>query len=50
MPQYEGLSIDRMLNFMKNYHDMHNFMPSERREIVKLPREWIINVGATVVN
>ena len=39
-----------MLDFLQNYPDMHQFMPSERREIVKLPREWIINIGATVVN
>ena len=39
-----------MLAFLKDYPDMHNYMPAERREILKLPRDFIINVGATIVN
>ena len=39
-----------MLGFLQNFPDMHFHMPAERREVEKLPCDWIVNVGATVVN
>ena len=39
-----------MLNFLQDYPEMHLHMPAERREVEKLPRDWVINVGATIVN
>ena len=29
---------------------MHLHMPAEWREILKLPRDFIVNVGSTIVN
>ena len=50
MPQYENLSIQHMLDFLKDFPEMHLHMPAERREVEKLPRDFVINVGATIVN
>ena len=38
-----------ILDFLAQFEDMHHHMPSESHEIAKLPRGWVINVGATVV-
>ena len=48
-PQYENLSMEKILDFLAQFEAMHLFMPSEPHEIKKLPRAWVINVGATVV-
>ena len=50
VPQYENLSIQHMLDFLKDFPEMHVHMPSERREVEKLPRDFVINVGCTIVN
>jgi hypothetical protein len=48
-PQYDNLSMAKILDFLAQFEAMHLFMPSEQHEINKLPRAWVINVGATVV-
>ena len=49
VPQYESLSIQKMLEFLVNYPAMHQYMPNHNRELSKLPREWIVCVAATIV-
>ena len=49
VPQYPNLSMEKILDYLAQYEAMHLHMPSERHEIVKLPRAWVINVGASVV-
>ena len=49
VPQYENLSMPKILDFLAQYEEMHHHMPAETHEIAKLPRGWVINVGATVV-
>ena len=39
----------KILDFLAQFEAMHQHLPSERHELVKLPRGWIINVGASVV-
>ena len=39
----------KIIDFLAQFEAMHLFMPSEQHEINKLPRAWVINVGATVV-
>ena len=39
----------KIIDFLAQFEAMHLFMPNERHEINKLPRAWVINVGATVV-
>ena len=48
-PQYDNLSMEKILEFLARFEAMHLFMPNEQHEINKLPRAWVINVGATVV-
>ena len=48
-PQYENLSMTKILDFLAQFEAMHLYMPREEHEIAKLPRAWVINVGATVV-
>ena len=48
-PQYDNLSMEKILDFLAQFEAMHLYMPSEEHEIAKLPRAWVINVGATVV-
>ena len=49
VPQYENLSMAKILDFLAQFEAMHLHLPSERHELVKLPRAWVINVGASVV-
>ena len=50
VPQYEGLSQQEICDFLAaNSQEMARYMPDELCEIKKLPRGWIINVGASVV-
>ena len=50
VPQYEGLSQQQICDFLaKASAEMARYMPDELCEIKKLPRGWIINVGASVV-
>ena len=49
VPQYENLSMAKILAFLAQFEAMHQHLPAEHHEINKLPRGWVINVGATVV-
>ena len=49
VPQYENLAMQKILDFLAQYEEMHHHMPAETHEIAKLPRGWVVNVGATVV-
>ena len=49
VPQYENLSMPKILDFLAQFEAMHHHMPAESHEIAKLPRGWVINIGATVV-
>ena len=47
-PQYEGISVKGMLEMVKNYPAIMQYLPDEK-EIHLLPRQWIANVIYTVV-
>ena len=50
VPQYEGLEHLTICNFLDQASpEMARYMPDEHCEIKKLPRGWVINVGASVV-
>ena len=49
VPQYENLAMQKILDFLAQFEAMHHHMPAESHEIAKLPRGWVINIGATVV-
>ena len=49
IPHFEGLSTETMLYHARNWPDVAMALPSEQREIEKLPRQYIANVIYTVV-
>ena len=49
VPQFEGLSIDNMLDFARAYPQVYMVLPSIEREIKKCHREFIANIIYTIV-
>jgi len=49
VPQFEGLKIETMLDFAKDYPQVALALPECEREIYKLPRQYIANVIFTLV-
>ena len=49
IPQFEGLSIDALLDYGKMYPEVMRCLPAVEKEIRKLPREYIGNVIYTIV-
>jgi len=49
IPQYEGLTIEKMLFHARNYPQVMKCLPADQKEISKLPREYIGNVIYTCV-
>ena len=47
VPQYEGLNTDDILGRARTINDVMNKLPDER-EILKCPKQWIINIVYTV--
>lgn len=48
VPQYESLSIERILEKAQQWLEVWNYLPDER-DIHRLPRQWLINVIFTLV-
>ena len=48
VPQYEGLGIKEMSQFLQAYPDIANYLP-EMIEIPRLPKDFLANVAFTVV-
>ena len=48
VPQYENLSIDRILEQARKVEKVNNYLP-EDRDMHKVPRQWLINVTYTLV-
>ena len=44
IPQYEGLTVDTMLQNAKTFPQVMKCLPADEAEIKKLPREYIGNV------
>jgi len=49
VPHLEGLKIERMLEFGYAYPEVKRALPSVRREVEKLPRQYVANVIFTIV-
>ena len=47
-PQYESLSIERILERAREWKAIWNYLPDDR-DLHRLPRQWVINVIYTVV-
>ena len=48
VPQYESLSIERILEKADDWPAVWKYLPDER-DMHRLPRQWIISVIYTVV-
>ena len=51
MPYYDGLTIETMLTFAEAYKEgiAMRALPEDRREILKLPRQYISDVLYTMI-
>ena len=47
MPSYENLSLKVVYAFFEKFPEVLNFLP-DGKELLKVPKQWICNVGATV--
>jgi hypothetical protein len=43
VPQYEGLSIDKIIEKGREHRDLERYLPEER-DLDRLPRQWIASV------
>lgn len=48
VPQYKGLTIDSILEYGRKVEKVRHYLPDDR-DIVKLPRQWIVNVIYSIV-
>ena len=48
VPQYENLSIERILETAKKNPRISDYLPDDR-DMHKVPRQWLINVAYTVL-
>jgi len=48
-PQYEGLAIHDILEKMNEYPTLPVYFPMIHKELQRLPKQWILNVAASVV-
>ena len=48
VPHYDGLSVEKILEWATFFEDVDNYMPDER-DRPKLPRQWVCNVVLSVV-
>ena len=48
VPSYENLSLKVIYAFFEKFPDVLAFMP-DGKELLKVPKAWICNVGATVI-
>jgi len=48
-PHYDGISIDDMLRFAKTYPEVRQYLPAEKREVKKLPRDYISTVLYSII-
>ena len=49
IPQFEGLTVEKMLDYANMFPQVMKAFPSNRKEIEKFPRQYIANVIHTVV-
>ena len=49
IPHFEGLKIEAMLDWARQYPEVLRALPSEEREIKKLHRQWVANLIYTIV-
>ena len=48
VPSYENLSLERVLNAFSNHPEVFRYLP-DGKELRKVPKQWVVNVMATVI-
>ena len=48
VPQYEGLKTDAVLQWVRPFNDVFDYLP-DGRDMDRMPRAWITNVIYSVV-
>ena len=49
VPAYEGLAMKDLIPAFNNHPSLHKYFPSDYKELRRLPKQWCVNVMATVV-
>ena len=49
VPQFKGLSIEEFLKFSKGRQEVWDALPDPKKEIDKMPRQYIANVIHTLI-
>ena len=49
VPHYDGLSQEDILDHLKDTPEFWIYMPEMKKEILKLPKQWVINVAWSVI-
>ena len=48
VPAYENLKLNEIFTFFMLHENIISYMPDDK-ELRKLPKQWICNVGAAVI-
>ena len=49
VPHYEGPSVDDILAYLQNHEVFWRYVPELHKEVIKLPKQWVVNIAWTVV-
>ena len=49
MPAYDTLSTEKMLQYLNDFPEYWQYVPTEGKELRKLPKQWLVNVAWTIV-
>jgi hypothetical protein len=50
IPNYEGLGVKEIRQFLDDHHpEVYNYLPEPDLELPKVPKQWLANICATVL-
>ena len=49
VPQYDTLTIKSIFEKLDKYPECFEYFPADKKEINRLPKQWIVNVAVTVI-
>jgi hypothetical protein len=49
VPQYEGLGLKDISEYLQQHQQAFDFFPDGGREQHKLPKQWVVNVAAAFI-
>ena len=48
IPMYKNLSVERIMDFIGDHDEINFYLPDDP-DLAKVPKQWLINVCATVI-